>query len=550
MTDITHQVPGPGVFRLCLFMLAFMIPPTAGYASPQPPEAENVHFCLPLDFEETRALDSIYAASKQALNLNVGRPRTVRMIYFLPNDRPFRASVVDSMKRTIRQIQTFYREQMQAHGYGNTTFGIETDALGEPMIHRLDGIHSDSYYLDNTSRTVLDEVERVFDRDANVYLVVIDNSTNKIGIDGGESVAGVGGNLGKVGGYGLVHGAFLFKTAAHELGHAFGLKHNFKHYAYIMSYGREGLYTAREKQRLSACNGEFLAVHPYFNPDVEAREVRPPSITLISPTSYSLSSRSVQLRFRVSDSDGLHQIILLVKTKEPHPAAGFLEVKACRGLRGETSNIVEFEYDGVIPSDWRMTTLNRDVHPITIYAVDAEGNVKHNDVTLTWTRQPPAELLIAALKGHRSVVRSVAFAPNGNTLASASGDSTIKLWEVATHRNFDTIGLTYQVNSLAFAPNGKTLAVGSNSNAVNLLDLTSKQWNVTTLGSLRSSVTSVAFTPDGSTLAASSFGQVRLWDVATGANIANLSHTNFVESVAFSLGGETLAFSIGVGLWG
>ena len=256
------------------------------------------------------------------------------------------------------------------------------------------------------------------------------------------------------------------------------------------------------------------------------------------------------MRFRVSDSDGLHQIILLVKTKEPHPAAGFLEVKACRGLRGETSNIVEFEYDGVIPSDWRMTTLNRDVHPITIYAVDAEGNVKHNDVTLTWTRQPPAELLIAALKGHRSVVRSVAFAPNGNTLASASGDSTIKLWEVATHRNFDTIGLTYQVNSLAFAPNGKTLAVGSNSNAVNLLDLTSKQWNVTTLGSLRTSVTSVAFTPDGSTLAASSFGQVRLWDVATGANIANLSHTNCVESVAFSLGGETLAFSIGEGLWG
>ena len=348
----------------------------------------------------------------------------------------------------------------------------------------------------------------------------------------------------------MVPGEFSFGTAAHELGHAFGLMHNFKHYAYIMSYGREGLQTPRERKRLSACNSEFLAVHPYFNSDVEAREVRPPSVALISPTSYSLSSRSVQLRFRVSDSDGLHQIILLVKTKEPHPAAGFLEVKACRGLRGETSNIVEFEYDGVIPSDWRMTTLNRDVHPITIYAVDAEGNVKHNDVTLTWTRQPPAELLIAALKGHRSVVRSVAFAPNGNTLASASGDSTIKLWEVATHRNFDTIGLTYKVNSLAFAPNGKTLAVGSNSNAVNLLDLTSKQWNVTTLGSLRSSVTSVAFTPDGSTLAASSFGQVRLWDVATGANIANLSHTNWVESVAFSLGGETLAFSIGLGLTG
>ncbi len=254
----------------------------------------------------------------------------------------------------------------------------------------------------------------------------------------------------------------------------------------------------------------------------------------------------MQLRFRVSDSDGLHQVVLLVKTNEPHPAAGFLEVKACRGLRGQTSNIVEFEYDGVIPSEWRMTSSYHDEHPITIYAVDTEGNVKQNEVTFTWTRFPPADLSIASLKGHRRPVRSVAFAPIGNTLASTSGDSTLKLWDVVTHRNLNTIGLTYQVNSLAFEPNGKTLAVGSNSNAVNLFDLTSRQANVTTLGSLRSSVTSVAFAQDGSTLAASSFGQVRLWDIATRATLANLSHNNMVESVAFSPDGKTLA----AGSWG
>lgn len=70
------------------------------HASPAP--ADSVHFCLPLGPEEIQARDSIYTANKQALNLNVGPPRTVRMIYFLPNDRPFRASVVDSMKKTIR----------------------------------------------------------------------------------------------------------------------------------------------------------------------------------------------------------------------------------------------------------------------------------------------------------------------------------------------------------------------------------------------------------------------------------------------------------------
>ena len=65
------------------------------------------------------------------------------MIYFLPNDRPFRQEVVDSMKVTIRQIQTFYIEQMQAHG--NKTFRFETDTQGEPLVHRVDGQHPKCY---------------------------------------------------------------------------------------------------------------------------------------------------------------------------------------------------------------------------------------------------------------------------------------------------------------------------------------------------------------------------------------------------------------------
>ena len=79
-------------------------------------------------------------------NLNVGEPRTVRMIYFLPNDRPYRADVVQRMKDEIRFVQTFYAQEMQAHGYGNITFRVETDSQGEPVVHRVDGQHPDSYY--------------------------------------------------------------------------------------------------------------------------------------------------------------------------------------------------------------------------------------------------------------------------------------------------------------------------------------------------------------------------------------------------------------------
>ena len=129
----SHSFSSLKLLSACIFALLCFS--SVVYASPQP--SNDMHFCLPLNLEDTQARDSIYAATKHALNLNVGEPRTVRMIYFLPNDRPFRQEVVDSMKVTIRQIQTFYAEQMQAHGHGNKTFRFETDARSEPLIHRV-----------------------------------------------------------------------------------------------------------------------------------------------------------------------------------------------------------------------------------------------------------------------------------------------------------------------------------------------------------------------------------------------------------------------------
>ena len=99
-------------------------------------------------------------AAKHLADLNVGKPRTVRMIYFLPNDRSFRADVVDSMKSGIRSLQAFYADQMQAHGYGNRTFRFETDEWGDPLVHRVDD-------LDGSGEN---EIYEVFDLSANIYL--------------------------------------------------------------------------------------------------------------------------------------------------------------------------------------------------------------------------------------------------------------------------------------------------------------------------------------------------------------------------------------------
>ena len=306
--------------------------PSISHASSPP--VKDVHFCEVLDYKDILARDSLYAATKEALNLDVGEPRTVRMIYFLPNDRPFQQAEVDSMKVAMRWIQTFFADQMEAHGYGRKTFRIENDAQGEPVVHRVDGQHSNSHYLDHTSRNVSDEVSQVFDYSMNVYLILVDNGGligTVLGTGGGDRNSGI---------------AFVSGPArglmAHELGHAFGLQHDFRG-AYVMSYGGS--------LSLSACHAEFLAVHPYFNPDVPDERTPRPTIELISPPGYSASSTSVPVQLKVKDSDGLHQVTLFVRTRSPHLAAGFLEVKACRGLNGERDAILQFDYDGDVPSD-------------------------------------------------------------------------------------------------------------------------------------------------------------------------------------------------------
>ncbi len=490
-------------------------------------------------YEDMGARDNLYAAAKQALN--VGEPRTVRMIYFLPNDRPFQQAVVDSMKVTIRQIQTFYVDQMEAHGYGRKTFRFETDAQGGPVVHRVDGQHPDSQYLDNTFNTLFAEIGQAFDATQNIYFIVVDNSTNRIG-----QAAGSARLMGKNGGICFVPIGFHWTTAAHELGHTFDLRHDFNDDTYIMSYGREGRY------QLSACHAEFLSVHPYFNPDIPTEEAQPPTIELVSQTGYPASSKSVSIQLKVSDADGLHQVILFITTIPPHSATGSYEVKSCRGLAGERDAIVEFDYDGVIPSDSSTSLSDPVEHRIYVEAVDSFGNAGNTRFELFDISTQRNH--IATLEEHTGNVYSVTFSPDGTTLASGSGDPSIKLWDVATRTNIATrTRFTSSVYSVAFSPDGAILASGSGDTVTHLWDVAT--WAIiTTLQGHTEAVNSVSFSPDGAILASGSEDRtVKLWDVATQTNFATLEgHTEAVNSVSFSPDSAILASGSGdrtVKLW-
>ena len=508
--------------RSIFFVIASFTPLSPGAAHASPPPTNSTDFCAFDDYARSLR-DQPSPAAKRLANLNTGEPRTVRMVYFLPNDWPYRAEVVDSMKTVIRQSQAFYREQMNAHGYGDWTFRIETDAQGEPLVHRVDGRHPFSHYDNTLGNAVVAELEQTFDLDANIYFIVL--GTDALRQGNGQPAGGVGRRRTKNGGYLVVPDRFGFFTVAHELGHTFGLHHDFRDNRFIMSYGGDA------RGVLSTCAAEFLAAHAYFNPAVPVSEGQPPTVEILSDTRYQPGSTSVPVRLRVTDPEELHQL-MLIGNAEP-----------CLGLGGKREAVVEFNYDGSFWEGGFSTLSDRSKHHLLIVAVDTEGNVSETNSFLT--EISPFE--IATIKGFLDIITSVAFSPDGALLAYGTkaeaqlNDAMVMLWDIETREKTPVLN-TKWVTHVAFSPDG-TLAAGS-SDGVKLVDVATRKEIASFQGR------QVAFSRNGTLLASTSWSErgpvIKLWDVKTRQEIGTLKgHTEQINALAFSPDGALIASGSG-----
>ena len=208
------------------------------------------------------------------------------------------------------------------------------------------------------------------------------------------------------------------------------------------------------------------------------------------------------------------------------------------------------------------------------YSPDGKGLAVASSMGI-WIYDARTGAEVTLLSGHQGDVLSIAYAPDGKTLASGGRDGTIRLWRPKTNQHLATLtGHGGLVTSLAFSPDGKKLVSGSGDATVRLWSTETRQqlWSEDTPQKRSHAqpkdpvirdifglspppsrslfeqlafqwVLAVAYSPDGKTLASSgsSDGTIQLWHVDTGNLVQTLAgHTETVTALTFAPDGKTL----------
>jgi WD40 repeat protein len=128
------------------------------------------------------------------------------------------------------------------------------------------------------------------------------------------------------------------------------------------------------------------------------------------------------------------------------------------------------------------------------------GSQVRQEVDALSTRAADWDAYHSTLEGHSRQVTAVAFSPDGQLVVSASKDSTVRVWEVATGTCRSTLeGHSDYVTAVAFSPDGKLVASASWDNTVRVWEVI-KGTCRSTLEGHSDYVNAVAFSPDSQAL--------------------------------------------------
>ncbi|MEH2026093.1 nSTAND1 domain-containing NTPase [Nostoc sp.] len=182
------------------------------------------------------------------------------------------------------------------------------------------------------------------------------------------------------------------------------------------------------------------------------------------------------------------------------------------------------------------------VKEVNFVNTDTIAIVSGVDVVKLW--QIPSAIgkkvqLLQSMKGHTNQITSISISPNGQLIASASKDNTVKLWRTDGKLLKTFRGHKDNVNSISFSPDSQLIASASDDKTVKVWQLDGKM--LMSFDKHDNSVNSVNFSPDGKMIASASKDRtVRVWSLE-GKERKNLYTEEPVNKVSFSPNGQMIA---------
>ena len=270
---------------------------------------------------------SNFLPSRQSIASNVIVP-----IYFLPTNRQPQTDIPDKIDQMLKDVQSFFADEMERHGYGRKSFEFEKNSDDSAKVYLFEGKTTDKYYQVSAISKAKKEISQHFTAKNNILFIIVDKSQedksqevkpNEIRKTPAE-IKRISATIDRL--------AFQFQGSVFrqqvgeivldksldsyskdaiilEFAKIFGLNRDYRNPSYLMSY------SDHQSKHLSKSSATWLNKCKFFNP-VETY--------FDDKTKIGKLSRFRRIaRFNVEDADGISQVRLLVIPSNEKPPSVF-----------------------------------------------------------------------------------------------------------------------------------------------------------------------------------------------------------------------------------